>query len=142
MSDDAVLARIRENFARQAFMATLGASLTRVAPGEVEISLPVREALSQQQGFLHAGVTATIADSACGYAALTLMPEGRDVVSVEFKVNLLAPATGDRVVARAHVIRAGRTLTVCRATVFAVAGDGAEKPVLEMQGTMMAVPLP
>ena len=125
MSGDPLFARIQENFARQAFMATLGATLTRVAPGEVEIAVPSRHALTQQNGFLHAGVTASIADSACGYAALSVMPEGRDVLSVEFKVNLLAPAAGTGAVARAQVIRAGRSITVCRATVFAVDVDGA-----------------
>ncbi len=134
--------RIRASFARQRFMATLGAELGRVAPGEVEISLAVRPDLTQQNGFLHAGVTAAIADSACGYAALSMMPEDSDVLSVEFKVNMLAPAAGVRAVARATVLRAGRTITVCRATVFAVSDAGVEKPVLEMQGTMMRVALP
>ena len=134
--------RVRESFAKQAFMTLLGAQLTRVAPGEVDVELQFRDDLVQQHGYLHAGVTTAIADSACGYAAMTLMPEGRDVLSVEFKVNLLAPATGAAVVARASVLRAGRTITVCRATVFAVGTDGSEKPVLEMQGTMMSVPLP
>lgn len=138
----AMRTRIAASFASQTFMATIGASLTRVEPGEVEITLPMQAALTQQNGFLHAGVTAAIADSACGYAAMSLMPEGKGVLSVEFKVNLLAPATGASVVARANVIRSGRTITVCRATVYAVSADGAEKPVLEMQGTMMAVPLP
>jgi len=135
-------ARIRESFARQAFMGTIGASLGRIAPGEVEVVLPVQGALLQQNGFVHAGATAAIADSACGYAAMTLMPEGADVLSVEFKVNLLTPAVGTTVVARARGSRAGRTISVCRATVFAVDALGGEKPVLEMQGTMMTVPLP
>lgn len=135
-------ARIRESFARQAFMGTIGAALGRIAPGAVDITLPVQGALLQQNGFVHAGATASIADSACGYAAMTLMPEGADVLSVEFKVNLLTPAVGTTLVARAQVIRSGRTISVCRATVFAVDAHGGEKPVLEMQGTMMTVPLP
>jgi uncharacterized protein (TIGR00369 family) len=132
-------AQVRESFARQAFMRTLGAELTRVAPGEVEISLPIRPDLTQQHGFLHAGVTTSVADSACGYAAFSLMPDDADVLSVEFKVNMLAPATGVRVIARASVIRAGRTITVCRASVVSVSAEGAEKPVLEMQATMMTI---
>ena len=134
--------RIRASFSRQAFMGTLGASLGRMAPGEVEILLPIQGALLQQNGFVHAGVSTAIADSACGYAALSLMPDDADVLSVEFKVNLLSPAVGSSLVARGQVIRAGRTLSVCRATVFGVSAGGDEKPVLEMQGTMMTVPLP
>lgn len=133
--------RIGASFTRQAFMRHLGATLGHVAPGEVEILMPLRPELTQQTGSLHAGATTAIADSACGYAALTLMPAGSEVVSVEFKVNLLAPATGAHAVARARVLRAGRTLTVCRATVVTVGTTGEETAVLEMQATMMAVPL-
>ena len=109
---------VRESFARQRFMETIGARLIRVAPGEVDIELPFRGDLVQQAGTLHAGVITAIADSACGYAALTLMPPGQEVVSVEFKVNLLAPAADGLFVARAKVLRAGRTLSVCSADVF------------------------
>jgi uncharacterized protein (TIGR00369 family) len=109
-----------------------------VAPGEVEIRLPFREDLTQQHGFLHAGALTTIADSACGYAALTLMPAGTAVLTAEFKVNLLAPGEGEAVVARGRVLKAGRTLTVCSADVFAVRG-GEEKLVVTMLATIMTV---
>ncbi|HVX38681.1 MAG TPA: PaaI family thioesterase [Gemmatimonadaceae bacterium] len=131
-------ARVRASFARQQFMATLGATLARVAPGEVDIALPVREALTQQHGFLHAGALASAADSACGYAALTLMPPGAAVLSIEFKINMLAPAAGDRVLARGRVIRAGKTITVCWGEVAAFDGDN-ERTVATMVATMMTV---
>lgn len=136
--DPAWQERVRESFARQTIMKTIGASLVRVAPGEVEIELPFRDDLCQQHGFLHAGVVTALADSACGYAALSLMPPSAAVLTVEFKVNLLAPARGDRFVARGRVLRPGRTLTVCSADVLAVA-DGRERPVAAMLTTMMAV---
>lgn len=98
---------VREGFEEQQVMRTLGARLTRIAPGEVEIELPYREALTQQHGFLHAGVVTAVLDSACGYAAFSLMPPGVGVLSVEFKVNLLAPAKGEELVARGRVLRAG-----------------------------------
>ena len=119
-------------------MATIGARLLRVAPGEVDIELPFRADLTQQNGFLHAGIVATVLDSACGYAAFTLMPAEAGVLSIEFKVNLLAPAQGERIVARARVVRAGRTVTVCQADAFAVR-DGEERHVSTMTGTMMTV---
>ena len=131
-------ARVRASFARQRLMSTLGAALTRVAPGEVDIELAVRDELTQQHGFLHAGALAAAADSACGYAALSLMPAGTAVLSVEFKINLLAPAAGDRIVARGRVIRAGRTVTVCWGEVAAHA-SGSERLVATMVGTMMTV---
>jgi uncharacterized protein (TIGR00369 family) len=131
-------ARVRDSFARQRFMATIGARLTSVAAGEVDIELDVRDDLTQQHGFLHAGVLAAAADSACGYAAFSLMPPGAAVLSVEFKINLLAPAIGDRVVARGRVIRAGKTVTVCWGDVTAHEGD-AERLVATMVGTMMTV---
>lgn len=106
-------ARVRNSFEKQKFMATIGARLARVEPGKVDIELASRDDLVQQHGFLHAGVLASAADSACGYAALSLMPAGTAVLSVEFKINMLAPAAGDRIVARGSVIRAGRTITVC-----------------------------
>lgn len=131
-------ARVRDSFARQRVMATLGARLARVAAGEVDVELPIRDDLTQQHGFLHAGILATILDSACGYAAYTLMPADAAVMSVEFKINLLAPAKGERVIARARVKKAGRTITVCDADAFAVTG-GDEKLVASMVGTMMCV---
>jgi len=136
--DPAYEARVRASFERQRFMQTIGAQLVRVAPGEVDVELPVREALTQQHGFLHAGALATVADSACGYAALSLMPAGAAVLSVEFKINLLAPAAGDHVVARGRVLRAGKTVTVCWGEVTAY--DGAsERLVATMVATMMTV---
>ena len=124
---------VRESFARQSLMSTIGAGLTRVAPGEVTIELPFRDGFAQQNGFLHAGIVTAIADTACGYAALTLMPAGKEVLSVEFKLNLLAPAVGERFTAAATVLRAGRTLTVVRADVHA-----GETLVATMLGTMIA----
>lgn len=136
--DPAFEKRVRASFERQRFMATIGATLTRVEPGEVEIELEHREDLVQQHGFLHAGVLATAADSACGYAALTLMPIGAAVLSVEFKVNMLAPAAGTRFLARGRVIKPGRTITVVWGEVVSVDGDE-EKLVTTMVGTMMRV---
>jgi uncharacterized protein (TIGR00369 family) len=129
-------ARVRASFAKQQFMATLGASMTTVQPGEVSIELPFRADLTQQHGFLHAGVVTSVIDSACGYAALTLMPPDRAVLSVEFKVNLIAPAQGAMFQARGRVVRAGRTLTVCTGDLRVV---GSESVVAMMQATMMAV---
>ncbi|HEY3287401.1 MAG TPA: PaaI family thioesterase [Gemmatimonadaceae bacterium] len=130
--------RVRESFARQQFMATLGAALVLVEPGEVLIALPFNAKLTQQHDFLHAGVVASVLDSACGYAALTLMEPGAGVMSAEFKVNLMAPAAGNRFVAVGRVVRAGRTLTVCQGELRAVQDEG-EVMVAVMQGTMMAV---
>ena len=129
--------RVRASFARQAVMATLGATLARVAPGEVTIDIPFRPDLAQQHGFLHAGVAASVMDSACGYAALSLMEPGAAVLSVEFKVNLLAPARGDRFRAIGRVVRAGKNVTVVSGE-FRV--DGESGPLVAiMTGTMMAV---
>jgi len=130
--------RVRESFGRQRIMQTIGASITRVAPGEVEVALPCRDDLTQQHGFLHAGVVSTIVDSACGYAALSLMPPGAGVLTVEFKLNLLAPASGQRMLARGRVIKPGRSITVCAGEVFAEQ-DGAEKLVATMTATTMTV---
>lgn len=132
--------RVRDSFQRQAFMSTLGATLRSVAPGAVVIELANDPRLTQQHGYTHAGVVASIADSACGYAAATLTPADHDVLSVEFKVNLLAPAVGDRLEARAQVIRSGRTLSVCRADVFALSGED-ERHVAAMQATIIARPI-
>ena len=132
-------ADIEGSFARQPIMNLLGARLTLVEPGVVEITLPYRADLAQQHGYLHAGVVATIADSACGYAAYSLMPAGSEVLSVEFKVNLLRPAQGETFVARAEVIKAGRTLTVVRADVFGIKGNADRELVATMQGTMICL---
>ena len=119
-------------------MATLGAELEAVRPGEVTIALPFRGDLTQQHGYVHAGALTAAVDSACGYAALSLMESGAGVLSVEFKINLLAPGAGTRFVAEGRVLRAGRTLTVCAGEVRALQ-DGAETLVAVMQATMMAV---
>lgn len=133
--------RVRSSFARQQFMATLGAHLERVAPGEVVISLPFRPDLTQQHGFLHAGVVTSVMDSACGYAALSLMEPGAAVLSVEFKVNMLAPAKGMSFVATGRVVRAGRTLSIVAGEMYAkhVTPDGGDTLVALLQGTMMVV---
>lgn len=131
-------ARGRASFERQGLMRTLGASLDHVEPGVVDISVPFRPELSQQHGFFHAGVTSAIADTAAGFAAFTLFPADTGVLTVEFKINLLAPAVGERLIARGRVERAGRTLTVCRSDVVAVA-SGAEKVVATGLFTMMQV---
>ena len=129
--------RVRESFRRQTLMQTLGAVLVRVAPGEVEIELPFSSALCQQNGLLHAGAISSIADTANGYAALTLCAPGVDVLAVEFKINLVAPARFRRFVASGRVLRPGRTLTVCLADVVGVSGD--ERPlVATMLSTIIA----
>ena len=130
--------RVRESFGRQRVMQTIGASMCRVSPGEVEIVLPFREDLTQQHGFLHAGIVSTIADSACGYAAYSLMPADAAVLTVEYKVNFLSPAQGDRMIARARVTKHGRTVTVSTCDVFAVT-DGRERIIATMVGTLMTV---
>jgi len=130
--------RIRRSFERQRLMHTMGAVLLRVSAGEVELELPYRDELTQQHGFLHAGVVAAVADSACGYAALSLMPEEAAVLSVEFKLNLLAPAVGEKLRARGRVRKSGRTIFACEGEVFAIEG-GSEKLVAIMLATMMAV---
>ena len=134
---DGFAERVRRSFEAQAFMRTIGARLERVAPGEVDIALERREDLTQQHGYLHAAVLTAIADSACGYAAYSLMPEGSEVLSIEFKTNLLRPAVGRRFVAKARVLRAGRTLTVAAADVFAYEADSGEgRLVTTMLATM------
>ncbi|WP_134499118.1 PaaI family thioesterase [Microvirga pakistanensis] len=131
-------ARVRTSFAKQGLMDTLGASIVRVAPGAVEILLSPTHAVSQQHGFVHAGAVASIADSAAGYAALTLMPPGAGVLTAEFKINLLAPAMGDRIVARGRVVKAGRTLTLAQADVFAER-DAQERLVAVLMATLMTI---
>lgn len=146
--DPATEHRIREGIGRQTLLATLGISIAELAVGRVTLDLPYRADLCQQNGFVHAGAITTLADSACGYAAASLMPGDRDVLTVEFKVNLLSPARGDRFRATGEVVRAGRTLTVCSAEVIAWADDGDGNPqaslvrVALMQATMMAVAPP
>lgn len=131
-------ARVRASFERQGLMATLGASLARVEPGAIEIRLPIQPGITQQHGFVHAGAVASIADSACGYAAFSLMSADSGVLAVEFKINLMAPAAGELLIARGRVLRAGRTLNVCQADVVAVDG-GVERTVALLTATIMSV---
>jgi uncharacterized protein (TIGR00369 family) len=121
--DAAFESRVRESFARQTLMRTIGAELARVEPGRVEIALPYRPDLTQQHGYLHAGITSAIADSAGGYAGHSLFSAGSSVLTVEFKINLLAPAAGERFVALGEVMKPGRTLTICRLEVSAIQGE-------------------
>ena len=130
--------RIRSSFLKQGLMSTLGARLGRVAPGFVEIWLAPHPAVSQQHGFVHAGAVSAIADSAAGFAALSLMPAGTGVLTTEFKINLLAPTVGERIVARGRVVKAGRTLTLSQADVFAESA-GQEKLVALLTATLMTV---
>jgi uncharacterized protein (TIGR00369 family) len=134
----AFAARVRDSFARQAAMRLIGSALTEVAPGRVTIVLPVRDELTQQHKFVHGGVVGMIADSAGGYAAFTLMPADASVLTVEYKINMLAPATGETLVARGAVLKPGRTISVVRADVFGVTA-GKEKLVATMQQTLMVM---
>lgn len=128
---------IKQSFAKQTIMTLIGAELTRVDPGVVEITLPYRADLTQQHGYLHAGIVATIADSACGYAAYSLMPVGSEVLSVEFKVNLLRPAKGETFLASAEVVKSGKTLTVVRADVFGLGHSEERELERELIATML-----
>ncbi|WP_148591342.1 PaaI family thioesterase [Streptomyces sp. WAC01526] len=134
--------RIQDSFDSQGLMAHLGATLTRIAPGRVHIELPGRPEVTQQHGYFHAGATSAIADSAGGYAAFTLFPEDTDVLTVEYKINLLAPAAGDRIEAVGTVLKSGRTLTVCQLEVFGVQDDGERKLVANGQQTLIRVKRP
>ena len=140
--DPAFSARVRAGFGRQRLRAALGAELVDVGPGAVTISLPFRDDLTQQHGFLHAGVITAIVDSACGYAALSLLPAGMEVLTVEYKVNFLAPASGTLFVARGRAVRSGRSLTVCTGDVTATDADGRERHIITMLTTMMALSPP
>jgi uncharacterized protein (TIGR00369 family) len=130
--------RIQTSFAKQGLMGTLGASLVNVAPGFVEIAICPTPAISQQHGSVHAGAVSAIADTAAGYAALSLMPPDKGVLTIEFKINLVAPAAGDLILARGKVVKAGRTLTLAQTEVFAING-GREKLVALLTATLMAI---
>lgn len=130
--------RVRDSFARQTAMATMGIGMADVGPGTCTLAMGYRRDLCQQHGHHHAGVTTALADSAAGYAAFSLMPPGSSVLTVEYKINLMAPAAGERFVARAAVLRAGRTLSVVQSEVFAVSG-GTEKAIAFMVATMMCL---
>lgn len=134
----AIESRIRESYARQTVMQLIGATLIYVNRGEVWIELPYRSDMSQQHGFVHAGIITTIVDSACGYAAMTMTPFDMSVLTVEFKMNFLSPAIGERFIAKGKVKKAGRTITVCEGDVIAY-GDGGEKVIATMLATMMNV---
>jgi uncharacterized protein (TIGR00369 family) len=140
MSDE-LRQRVQRSFDAQGLMTTLGARLERVAPGEVQIALPFSRHLSQQLGYLHAGAITSILDSACGYAALTQAPAGMEVVTAEFKINLMRPGIGQHFLAIGRVQNAGRLLTVCTGEVRAWAGalDGPHKVIALMQATIVNV---
>ncbi|MFD7763753.1 PaaI family thioesterase [Streptomyces microflavus] len=135
-------ARIRDSFGHQGLMRHLGARITEIAPGRVHIVLPSRPEVTQQHGYVHAGATSAIADSAGGYAALTLFAEDSEVLTVEYKINLLAPAAGDHLEAVGRVLKSGRTLTVCGLEVFGVQEGGRRKLVANGQQTLIRVDAP
>ena len=139
-NDPAYEARVRESFSRQSHMATLGARIVFIAPGEVHLAFPFGEQFCQQNGFLHAGAIASVADSANGYAAYTLAAPDTDVLAVEFKINFLAPARGEEFLACGRVLRAGRTLTVCQADVFTT-GDAERTLIATMLSTLILRPI-
>ncbi|MBA1148815.1 PaaI family thioesterase [Ectothiorhodospiraceae bacterium WFHF3C12] len=130
--------KVRDSFNRQSFMQTLGASIVELGEGWCALVLDRREDLLQQHGYLHAGVVSTLADNACGYAALSTMPEDATVLTTEFKINLMAPAAGERIRAEGAVIKSGRTLSVVTAEVSAL-NDGAWKTIAVFQGSMMCL---
>ena len=130
--------KVSQSFGRQPAMTLIGAELTKVEAGAIDIRLPFREDLTQQNGFLHAGITATIGDSACGYAAFSLMPAGADVLTTEYKINLLSPARGEYFLAEGRIIKAGKTLTVARGDVFAFT-DGGKILIATMLATVMCI---
>ncbi|MEM7209060.1 MAG: PaaI family thioesterase [Pseudomonadota bacterium] len=130
--------RVRDSFDRQIVMNTIGATLDSVAPGKVEISFAFSDSLTQQHGFIHAGIVSTVLDSACGYAAFSLMPANAAVLTIEFKINLLAPAAGERFKAVAQVQKSGRTVSVATGDMFAITGEQ-QKHVASMTGTLMTI---
>jgi uncharacterized protein (TIGR00369 family) len=130
--------RIRSSFAKQQAMKTIGAKMIKVSAGEVHLELPFSLAWTQQHQYVHAGIITAIADTACGYAAYTLMPADSEVLSVEYKINFLAPAKGEKFIGIGKVIKPGRTLTVCQGEIFAY-DRGEEKLIATMQATMMAL---
>jgi len=131
-------AMLRTSFTKQGIMSHISAEMGAISPGHCEIKLPYSEEVSQQHGFFHGGVVGTIADSAGGYAAFSLMAAGDGILTVEYKLNLMAPADGDMLIARGEVVRPGRTLTVARAEVSVVKG-GIEIPCAVMQQTLMRI---
>src|SRR5215471_8463833 len=138
VEDAEFASRVRESFSRQGLMKHLGAELVELRPGHATIRVPFRAELTQQHNYFHAGVSGAIADSACGYAAYTLMPMGSSVLTVEYKLNLLAPADGDELTARARVLRSGKTLKVCAADVYAMK-NGKDVHCATMLATIMCL---
>ena len=136
--DDNYKIKVAESFQRQEVMKTLNASILDIRPGEIELEFPHQQKLTQQHGFIHAGIISTVLDSACGYAAFSLMPEEAAVLTIEFKINLLSPAKGDRFIAIGKVKKPGKNITVTEGELFAYSENG-EKLVATMVGTMMAV---
>jgi len=130
--------RVETSFNRQQVMKTLDVTIASLQAGEIELIMPYATAYTQHHGFMHAGIVATVLDSACGYAAFSLAPDDAEMLTVEFKTNLLAPAKGERFIFRGKVVKPGRTITVCEAQAFAVAG-GEEKLIATMTGTLMAL---
>lgn len=130
--------RVRRSFDQQSMMTTIGALLERVEPGSVDVAVPAAPHILQQHGFIHGGAVSTLADTACGFAALSLVRPGVGVLTVEFKMNMMAPATGTRLIARGRVVKAGRTLIVTQADIFAET-DGSRRAIALMTATIMAV---
>lgn len=130
--------KVAKSFKLQKFMDFIGAELIEVKPGFCEIHLPYNENLTQQNGFFHAGIISTLADNAAGYASFSLMEEDSSMLSVEFKLNLISPGIGEKLIARANVLKSGRTLTICRADVFAVK-NGIEKLCAASQATLIQI---
>lgn len=131
--------RVRASFARQRVMQTIGIEIAHLAPGEIDLAMPYDAAYTQQHGFVHAGILSTALDSACGYAAFSLMPAAAAVLTVEFKTNLLAPAAGERFLFKGRVIKPGKTLTVCEAEAFAITDKAEQRLIATMTGTLMAI---
>ncbi|MEV6425603.1 PaaI family thioesterase [Streptomyces sp. NPDC051662] len=138
----AVQKRVQDSFNLQGLMSHLGAQITHIGPGRVHIVLPARREVTQQHGYVHAGATSAIADTAGGYAALTLFDEDSEVLTVEYKINLLAPAAGNHLEAIGTVLKPGRTLTVCQLEVYGVQNDGSRKLVANGQQTLIRVNRP
>jgi len=131
--------RVRASFSRQGLINSLNGEITHISPGELYLTAPFDERFTQQDGFLHAGVVTTLMDSACGYAAYTLMPDDSRVLSVEVKVNFMSPAVGEKFRAEGRVVKSGKTISVCEGKFFALQDEG-EKLVAIMQATMTCIP--
>lgn len=131
--------RVRDSFARQHVIKTLGIEISKLSPGVVELTMPFEAAFTQQHGFMHGGIVSTALDTACGYAAFSLMPANAGVLTVEFKISLLAPAQGQRFIFRAEVIKPGKTLTFCEGKAYAIDGDSEPRLIASLSATIMAI---